>query len=133
MNASVTLAVFAASGNARENFDPENDARDVDWIGFGDNLANLKGSITFAGVNGVGSTPAQLNKKNFGPRMGFAYQVNDRLVVRGGVGYVGSSRLRLRRRFFGEQAPAAADFEHPGPAEDACAVDRSVGDGHQRL
>jgi hypothetical protein len=50
------------------------------------NLANLKGSITFAGVNGVGSTPAHLNKKNFGPRMGFAYQVNDRLVVRGGGG-----------------------------------------------
>src|SRR5437660_5320432 len=40
--ASIAWAVFAASGNARENFDPENDARDVDWIGFGDNLANLK-------------------------------------------------------------------------------------------
>jgi len=55
------------------------------------NLANLKGSLTFAGVNGVGSTPAQLNKKNFGPRFGFAYQMNDRLVIRGGAGlYFGS-------------------------------------------
>ncbi|MCU1236592.1 MAG: hypothetical protein JWP63_4559 [Candidatus Solibacter sp.] len=50
------------------------------------NLANLKGSLTFAGVNGVPSTPARLNKKNFGPRMGFAYQVNDRFVLRGGGG-----------------------------------------------
>jgi len=50
------------------------------------NIANLKGGLTFAGKNGVGSTPAQLNKKNFGPRMGFAYQVNDRFVVRGGGG-----------------------------------------------
>jgi len=50
------------------------------------NLANLKGSVTFAGVNGVGSTPASLKKKNFGPRMGFAYQVNEKLVIRGGAG-----------------------------------------------
>ena len=50
------------------------------------NLANLKGSITFAGVNGVGSTPATLKKKNFGPRFGFAYQLSEKLVMRGGAG-----------------------------------------------
>jgi Carboxypeptidase regulatory-like domain len=50
------------------------------------NLANLKGSLTFAGVNGVGSTPAHLNKKNFGPRFGFAYQLKEKLVLRGGAG-----------------------------------------------
>ena len=50
------------------------------------NLASLKGSLTFAGQNGVGSTPATLKKKSFGPRMGFAYQVGDRLVIRGGAG-----------------------------------------------
>ncbi len=56
------------------------------------NLANLKGSLTFAGVNGVGSTPAHLNKKNFGPRFGFAYQINDKLVMRGGAGlYISNS------------------------------------------
>ena len=48
------------------------------------NLTNLKGSITFAGVNGVGSTPANLKKMNFGPRFGFAYQLGDKLVMRGG-------------------------------------------------
>jgi len=40
--ASIAWAVFAASDRARENFDPASDGRDVDWIGFGDNLANLK-------------------------------------------------------------------------------------------
>src|SRR5437588_11121326 len=40
--ASIAWAVFAASGKAQDNFDPDNDAREVDWIGFGDNLANLK-------------------------------------------------------------------------------------------
>jgi len=49
-------------------------------------LSNLKGGLTFAGVGGVGSTPFLLDKNNFGPRVGFAYQVNDRLVIRGGFG-----------------------------------------------
>jgi Carboxypeptidase regulatory-like domain len=50
------------------------------------NLANLKGSLTFAGVNGVPVTPATLKKKNFGPRFGFAYQLGEKLVMRGGAG-----------------------------------------------
>ena len=50
------------------------------------NLANLKGSLTFAGVNGIDGTPATLKKKNFGPRFGFAYQLKERLVMRGGAG-----------------------------------------------
>jgi hypothetical protein len=50
------------------------------------NLQNLKGGLTFAGVNGVPNTPAQLNKKNFGPRFGFAYQLSQKLVMRGGAG-----------------------------------------------
>ena len=40
--AGIAWAVFAASANAPENFDPGSDGRAVDWIGFGDNLANLK-------------------------------------------------------------------------------------------
>jgi hypothetical protein len=48
------------------------------------NLANLKGGMTFAGVGGVGSRPFPLDKNNLGPRVGFAYQVNDKLVARGG-------------------------------------------------
>ena len=39
--AGIAWAVFAASAKAPEAFDVS-EARDVDWIGFGDNLANLK-------------------------------------------------------------------------------------------
>jgi hypothetical protein len=49
-------------------------------------LANLTGSLTFAGVGGIPSTPAQLNKNNWQPRAGFAYQLTSKLVMRGGVG-----------------------------------------------
>jgi DNA-binding transcriptional LysR family regulator len=38
--ASIAWAVFGAGENAA--FDPQTDARNVDWIGFGDNLTNLK-------------------------------------------------------------------------------------------
>src|SRR6476619_5581652 len=40
--AGIAWAVFAAAGKAPRSFDPQSDARDADWIGFGDNLANLK-------------------------------------------------------------------------------------------
>jgi len=40
--ASIAWAVFAASETARNNFDPLSDGRAAEWIGFGDNLANLK-------------------------------------------------------------------------------------------
>jgi hypothetical protein len=50
------------------------------------NLKNLKGSLTFAGVNGVPSTPANLRKTNWQPRIGVAYQISDRLVLRTGFG-----------------------------------------------
>ncbi len=39
--ASIAWAVFAASAKAPEAFDVS-EARDADWIGFGDNLTNLK-------------------------------------------------------------------------------------------
>ncbi len=46
----------------------------------------LKGSLTFAGVGGIPETPANLRKNNWQPRFGAAYQLSDKLVMRGGVG-----------------------------------------------
>jgi DNA-binding transcriptional LysR family regulator len=40
--ASIAWAVFAASGKAPESFDIQADARATEWVGFGENLANLK-------------------------------------------------------------------------------------------
>ena len=49
-------------------------------------LTNLKGGLTFAGVGNVGNPPARFNKNNWQPRVGGAYQINDKLVLRSGIG-----------------------------------------------
>ena len=49
-------------------------------------LANLKGSMTFAGVNGTPTKAANVDWSAFQPRIGAAYRLNDRLVARGGYG-----------------------------------------------
>jgi hypothetical protein len=50
------------------------------------NLQNLKGGLTFAGVNGVSKYSNPTPKTNFGPRVGVAYGINDRIVMRTGFG-----------------------------------------------
>lgn len=50
------------------------------------NLANLKGSMEFAGVNGNPTKPAHTDLTAIQPRVGFAYRLSDKLVVRGGYG-----------------------------------------------
>lgn len=45
---------------------------------------NAKGGATFAGVNGMPRTIYNYDKNNFLPRLGFAYKLSKRLVVRGG-------------------------------------------------
>lgn len=49
-------------------------------------LANMKGGMTFAGVGGLGNIPWSTYKKGIQPRVGLAYQINDRLVLRTGFG-----------------------------------------------
>jgi len=49
-------------------------------------LASLKGGVTFAGVGGLGGTPFPLDKNNLGPRLGLAYQISEKLVLRTGFG-----------------------------------------------
>ncbi len=58
----------------------------ADMIAMYPQLANLKGSMTWAGVNGMGTTVAKLSKWNWQPRAGFAYQLSEKLVMRGGIG-----------------------------------------------
>ena len=50
------------------------------------NLANMKGGLTFAGVGGQGRSPFALRKTGFEPRVGFAFQLAEKLVMRGGFG-----------------------------------------------
>ena len=46
----------------------------------------LRGGLTFPGVNGASRSLAESSYKNFGPRFGFAYQVHSKTVIRGGFG-----------------------------------------------
>ncbi|WP_263385901.1 TonB-dependent receptor [Granulicella arctica] len=46
----------------------------------------LLGGITYLGVNGNPRAPFALTKGNVQPRVGFAYALNDRMVLRGGFG-----------------------------------------------
>src|SRR5262249_35615236 len=50
------------------------------------NLANLKGGIEFAGVNGSRTRAVTTDLNNFQPRFGMAYQIRPKLVFRGGYG-----------------------------------------------
>jgi Carboxypeptidase regulatory-like domain/TonB dependent receptor len=49
-------------------------------------LADLKGVLTFAGVNGRSQHPFFHDYRDFQPRVGVAYKLSDRLVLRGGYG-----------------------------------------------
>jgi hypothetical protein len=48
--------------------------------------SQLLGGVTFLGVNGYGRSAYPLSKWDIQPRVGFAYALNDRTVVRGGFG-----------------------------------------------
>ncbi len=51
-------------------------------------LPDLRGGLVFVGVNGVGPYQYNWDRNNLAPRFGFAYQVNDKTVIRGGWGNV---------------------------------------------
>ena len=50
------------------------------------NLPQLKGGLNFAGVNGVERLASDTDWNNIQPRVGFAYLLKEKLVVRGGWG-----------------------------------------------
>ncbi|MBI4905824.1 MAG: TonB-dependent receptor [Acidobacteria bacterium] len=50
------------------------------------NLRNLKGGLEFAGVGGNPATVGNLDKNNFQPRVGVAYSLTEKTVLRGGYG-----------------------------------------------
>jgi hypothetical protein len=92
------------------------------------NLSNLKGSMTFAGVNGQPTTAANTDWTTIQPRIGVAYRLNDRLVARGGYGiYIANPNNNwLQSNGFatstplvvsndGNRTPLPGIFENPYP------------------
>jgi hypothetical protein len=49
-------------------------------------VANLRGGLQFAGVNGIPTRAADFYRKAWQPRAGFAYSLSNKLVMRGGWG-----------------------------------------------
>ena len=49
-------------------------------------VSGTLGIVTFAGLDGVSKYSNDFDKNNLGPRFGFAYQLSDKAVIRGGYG-----------------------------------------------
>jgi hypothetical protein len=76
-------------------------------------LGNLTGGPGFVGVNGAGSRLQTAQKKNFDPRLGFAYHWNEQTVVRGGFGIFHAPPVDLANASAGF---AAATTSNPAEA-----------------
>ncbi|MCX6613264.1 MAG: TonB-dependent receptor [Acidobacteria bacterium] len=76
-------------------------------------LPNLSGGLNFAGVGGNDAFSGNLYKNTWQPRIGAAYSVNDRLVVRGGWGryYMNPSNNNLRSLGFSTVTPIVASLD----------------------
>src|SRR5262245_14471042 len=66
---------------------------------------NVVGGLLFPGVNGAGRGLYETPKKNFMPRFGFAYKLNEKTVLRGGYGiffgFLGQRRGDVNQIGFG--------------------------------
>lgn len=56
---------------------------------------NLKGAVRYAGLNGAPTTVGNYNSSKWGPRIGLAWQLNDKTVVRGGYGIFWAPQIAL--------------------------------------
>jgi hypothetical protein len=75
----------------------------LDWFDFNassplnarvTSLGTLRGGMQFADVNGNPRRQFDTDKNNLGPRLGFAYQLNPKTVLRGGMGlFYGSGSI----------------------------------------
>jgi hypothetical protein len=70
-------------------------------------LQNLKGGLDFAGVNGNPSTAAKKVWTNFQPRVGAAFRITEKLVMRGGYGlyYMNPNNNYLQTAGYSQTTP----------------------------
>ena len=76
----------------------------------------ILGGVTFLGTNGNPRSPFALTKTNIQPRVGFAYAVNDRMVLRGGFGesYRSPQDAPSTYGYSASTQYQACDPNHPG-------------------
>jgi hypothetical protein len=70
-------------------------------------VQELRGSLLFAGINGIPRTATDLDKDNWQPRFGAAYRLTDKLVLRGGWGryYLNPDNDYLQTNGFSQATP----------------------------
>ena len=101
---------------ANERFNRLNRSFDRDVVNPADAMVNksqfpglpmLRGGLLFAGVNGVPREAADTYKRALQPRAGFAYQLTDKLVMRGGWGryYINPSNSFIQTNGFTVNTP----------------------------
>ncbi len=77
---------------------------------------NIRGGLTFAGVNGNARGLYQTPKRNFMPRAGFAYKLTDNMVLRGGYGiffgFLGQRRGDVNQIGFSTNTPFTASLNN---------------------
>ncbi len=76
-------------------------------------FTSLKGGLLFAGVGGLPRTVADLDKNNIQPRVGGAYQISKKLVMRAGWGiyYVNPNNDYLQTNGFTLNTPLTASLD----------------------
>ncbi|HEY3988097.1 MAG TPA: carboxypeptidase regulatory-like domain-containing protein [Acidobacteriaceae bacterium] len=86
--------------------------------GFLDLLA--KDNIALGSTNKYGNALVQTQQSNFAPRFGFAYQMTNRLVARGGVGlYFNAYENQGYGPNIGENYPFVYNFDYKGNGSDS--------------
>lgn len=75
------------------------------------------GSLSLAGQNGVPRATVDTDKNNFGPRAGFAYQMSDKMVVRGsyGIFYAAPDRGGIDSQLTENPPNTVSAFRFSGP------------------
>jgi Carboxypeptidase regulatory-like domain len=77
------------------------------------NVPQLKGGMLFANHNGEPRTPANIDWNNIQPRIGFAYMLKEKLVMRGGWGlyYVNPNNDYLQFSGFSRGTPVITSLD----------------------
>lgn len=80
-------------------------------------LGQLRGGLQFAGVGGNPRRHFNSDRNNFAPRFGFAYQLNEKTVVRGGAGVffaagsVGAGGFNIASQGFAPSTPYVGSLD----------------------
>ena len=76
-------------------------------------LPTLRGSLLFAGVNGLPRNATDLDRDNWQPRIGAAWRLTNRLVLRGGWGryYLNPDNDYLQTNGFSQSTPYIASLD----------------------